>query len=263
MIAEIKGKLSQTGSNLTNRLEDNLTGNFFGALRYIPFNLALRNIFLNGIFPHNIRKYIEEIDIDFWADQITFWPYHSEGEIDALIDFDRVTIGIEVKYLHGLSSDDDIGLSDEASEQMLAEEALKSCNQLARESRIVSQKGAGKTKILLFIAYNQSCIEVYENIVKRSLPIIEPDVLFGYISWQTILEELNKMKLENPFHQIIINDLILLLAKKGFESFKDMNVTIDEDIAPDGFYKFNSTKSSMVNFDVTNTINGGLYYEFI
>jgi hypothetical protein len=44
MIAEIKGKLWQTGYNLNEMLEDNLTGNFFEALRYIPFDLALRNI---------------------------------------------------------------------------------------------------------------------------------------------------------------------------------------------------------------------------
>ena len=49
MIAEIKGKLSQTGYNLNESLEDNLTGNFFGALRYIPFDLALRNILVAGV----------------------------------------------------------------------------------------------------------------------------------------------------------------------------------------------------------------------
>ncbi|MEK4246582.1 hypothetical protein MKZ20_14770 [Psychrobacillus sp. FSL K6-2684] len=37
MIAEIRGKISRSGSNLTERLEDNLTGNVFGALRYLPY----------------------------------------------------------------------------------------------------------------------------------------------------------------------------------------------------------------------------------
>ncbi|KPU26283.1 hypothetical protein TR13x_10785 [Caloranaerobacter sp. TR13] len=37
MIAEMKGKISSTGSNLSERLEDKLIGDFFGALRYIPY----------------------------------------------------------------------------------------------------------------------------------------------------------------------------------------------------------------------------------
>ena len=49
MIAEIKGKLSSTGSNLTNRLEDDLTGNFFGNLRYMSFNKGLKLILMQGI----------------------------------------------------------------------------------------------------------------------------------------------------------------------------------------------------------------------
>jgi len=43
MIAEIHGKLSSTGSNLSDRLEDQLTGDVFGTLRYID-NLV-------GLFP--------------------------------------------------------------------------------------------------------------------------------------------------------------------------------------------------------------------
>jgi hypothetical protein len=266
MIAEINGKLSQTGSNLTDRLEDNLTGNFFGALRYIPFNLALRNILSNGVYPNEIGDYIKTINTEFWSDKITFWPYDIKGEIDALLNFDDVTIGIEVKYLSGLSSNDDIGISDETTKQILEDEE-KSRNQLARESRIVSKKGAGKTKILLFIASSASCREVYDDAISRNPPIIESDVLLGYISWQNILEELKKLKLENPFYQIIIVDIISLLTKKGFERFKDMFVKLDEDIAQDGFYEFGAFDSLALNFDFdfdTNiTIEGSLYYEFI
>lgn len=56
MIAEIKGKLWQTGHNLNESLEDNLTGNFFGALRYIPFDLALRKILSAGVYPSRMEN---------------------------------------------------------------------------------------------------------------------------------------------------------------------------------------------------------------
>jgi hypothetical protein len=257
MIAEIKGKLSQSGSNLKDTLEDNLTGNFFGSLRYVPFNLALRNILSNGVYPNTLADYIKRISNEFWSDKIKFWPYDSEGEIDALINFDDTIIGIEVKYLSGLSSDDDIDNSEQMDALM---EKDKSKNQLARESRIVSRNGAGQTKILLFIANSSSCRKVYNNVINRG--IIESGVLLGYITWQSILAQMQTIKLENPFYQIIIEDLISLLTKKGFESFKDMRVTVNEDIVPDGFYKFGSSDSLTFNFDTNIIIERGLYYEF-
>jgi hypothetical protein len=36
MIAEIENKISPTGSNLSDRLEDKLTGDVFGSLSYLP-----------------------------------------------------------------------------------------------------------------------------------------------------------------------------------------------------------------------------------
>ena len=155
MIAEIKGKLSQTGYNLNESLEDNLTGNFFGALRYIPFDLALRNILSAGVHPREIGDLIGKISADFWSDKIEFWPKADEGEIDALLNFDDTIIGIEVKYASGLSSDDAIDNSSMIDKQSV--EAEDSKNQLSRESRIVSRKGECKTKILLFIANRESC----------------------------------------------------------------------------------------------------------
>ena len=260
MIAEIKGKISQTGSNLNDRLEDNLTGNVFGTLRYIPFNLALQKILAKGVYPPEIGGLIRGINADYWGDKVQFWPYDIEGEIDVLVNFDDVIIGIEVKYLSGLSSDDDIAGFDVDAENIMECEAEKSCNQLARESRIVSKNGAGKTKILLFIADSASCREVYEDVSDRN--IIENDVWFGYISWQSILSQMQALKLDNPFYQIIIEDIISLLIKKGFESFTNMDVTLDEDILPNGFYNFGIPDSFALSFGTNTKIEGDLYYEF-
>ena len=49
----------------------------------------------------------EEVTDDFWANKIEFWPYDQEGELDALLTFDDTIIGIEVKFISGLSSVDD------------------------------------------------------------------------------------------------------------------------------------------------------------
>jgi len=258
VIAEIKGKLTQTGHNLNERSEDNLTGNFFGALRYIPFDLALRNILAAGVYPSKAGDIIGKISADFWSDKIEFWPYDEEGEIDALLNFEDTIIGIEVKYLSGLSSDDDVDTSANTDKQSI--EAKPSKNQLSKESRIVSRRGAGKTKILLFIANSDACRPVYENVTKRN--IISNDVLLGYISWQNILVELEKLELENPYHQVIIKDLIVLLKKKGFEIFKDMLISPNVDIDPEICYLFDGANSFDFQFKMESTIDGGLHYEF-
>ncbi|MDD2510577.1 MAG: hypothetical protein PHG94_05560 [Syntrophomonas sp.] len=255
MIAEIKGKISQTGYNLNDRLEDNLTGNVFGAMRYIPFNLALRNILAKGVYPPGIGELILGIKTEYWGDKVQFWPYDREGEIDVLVDFDDAIIGIEVKYLSGLSSDDDV-----VAEKLMDNEAEKSCNQLARESRIIAKKGAGKTKILLFIADSDFCCNVYEDVTERG--IIEDPVGFGYLSWQSVLSQMQLLALDNPFYQIILDDVISLLIKKGFESFTNMYVTLDADIAPEGYYDFGAYDSCALSFETDILIEGGVYYEF-
>jgi hypothetical protein len=44
-IVEIHGKINSTGSNLSDRLEDLLTSDIFGPLRYLPAKEALIPIF--------------------------------------------------------------------------------------------------------------------------------------------------------------------------------------------------------------------------
>ena len=44
MIAEISGKVNRQNTNLSELSEDELTGNFFGSLRYIPFDKGMKNI---------------------------------------------------------------------------------------------------------------------------------------------------------------------------------------------------------------------------
>jgi hypothetical protein len=172
-----------------------LTGNLFGALRYIPFSAGLGEVLANGVYPKSIREDIRGINSDFWADKIDFWPYDREGEIDALIELEKMIIGIEVKYQSRLSSNDEVTNN---ADKMKEEEIEQSLNQLARESRIISRKGQHKNKLLLFIADRKSCKEVYVDLSDRK--IIEKGVMLGYISWQDFLHQLKNLRLTNPFH---------------------------------------------------------------
>ena len=238
MIAEIQGKISSTGSNLNERLEDNLTGNFFGTLRYMSFENGLKKILLQGVTPKNdnVIEIIKNINVEEWSDNISFWPYDKEGEIDVILDFDNCIIGIEVKYLSGISSDDDISNDENSFEDKIKED--KSIQQLARESRIISKKGPNKEKILIFIADQQSCIDVYKDVTKRN--IIEKDVNLVYISWQNILEIMKNLQCTNKYEKIIIDDLISLLTKKGFDQFKEF--LIEDLIINEAYYEFGDIK---------------------
>ncbi len=257
MLAEIKGKISKSGSNLKERLEDNLTGNVFGVLRYISFSTVLGEIFSNGVYPNSVGVEFKKINSDFWADKIQFWPYDPEGEIDILIEFEEIIVGIEVKYKSGLSSDDEV--SNAVSDEHQVEKE-KSINQLARESRIVSMKGRNKKKILLFIADRQYCKDVYSDVVNRN--ILEKDVAFGYISWQEILVQFKKLSLINQFHQLILKDTIALLKRKGFEDFTSMNVDLTIPIDANDYFRFHVENKPKIDFQSQLTINGGQYYEF-
>ncbi|MDQ2086224.1 hypothetical protein RBH29_07250 [Herbivorax sp. ANBcel31] len=223
MIAEIKGKISSTGSNLSERLEDKLTGDFFGSLRYIPFNKGAGSILsktkvLNEDSLH-ILETIKRLDIDYWANNIHFWPYDPLGEIDLLLEFEEIIIGIEVKLHSGLSSDDGVDNSS-------YDYKIQSNHQLSRESRILKRKilGTNKQAFLIFIASEHTCYPICKEAYDRN--IIEKGIVLGYLSWEEVLSTLEKLidieKL-NKYEELVVKDSIALLERKGLERFRAFN----------------------------------------
>lgn len=73
-------------------MEDHLTGNVFGALRYIPFSAAFGKVLAERVYTPSLGEEIRKIDFDFRADKVEFWPYDREGEIDALIEFENAIL---------------------------------------------------------------------------------------------------------------------------------------------------------------------------
>ncbi|OQC00355.1 MAG: hypothetical protein BWX78_01227 [Firmicutes bacterium ADurb.Bin099] len=258
MIADIKGKISRSGSNLTENSEDNLTGNVFGALRYIPFNKVMKPILANTIFPREVADCIEKIDVEYWGDNIKFWPYHEKGELDVIIEFEEIIIGIEVKYRSGISSDDNVYNQEEDEEKSEDFEDEKSINQLARESEIINELGAKKVKLLILIAPEQLCSSLYGDVINRK--IINKEVKLAYITWQRFFHEISCLSIEDKYNGLIVEDIKELLKRKGFEQFKDMNIDIPTVIDPLKHFYFDYIP--MIQFDFNINIEGELYYEF-
>jgi len=260
MIAELKGKISSNGSNLSERLEDKLTGDFFGALRYVPFNKVMKNILLGTKFVNQNSSYVVQcldgLDIEYWDNSIQFWPYNSLGELDVLIELEEIVIGIEVKLYSGLSSDDSI---DNSSNTFM----LESNHQLARESRILKKKieGTNKAALLIFIAPEYVCYPICKAADNRN--IIDNDVILGYLSWEEILVTLEKIiqiKGLNNYEELMVRDLMALLKRKGLERFKSFNFICNK--VSREWYQFNYQKSLDIDFSFNYDIKREGYYEF-
>lgn len=197
MIAELHGKLE-------NHMEDELTGNVFGTLRYAAFNKILKPILKSCVRPKNIAAVIEKINCDYFGDKIIFWEKTKYGEPDLLLNFDEVIICIEVKYLSGLSGD----------------------NQLEREAKIISSKADCREKILLLLAKESACVEIVTADYRKKF-FDNWQVHLGYIAWEDFLDALKNLQTAaplNPYENIIVDDLIKLLTLKGFAPFRSFDI---------------------------------------
>lgn len=190
MIAEIKHKV-------INYQEDELTGNFFGNMRYLPFDRGLQIIFTKYC-KSNDRAFLNilteikktEFDMNFWKKSM-----NGHREIDGYIEVGDVGIGIEVKYNSGLSGEE----------------------QLEDEAGMVSQWCKSDKKLLLFIAKEESVKQIYLANYKKN---IFQKVHLGYISWEDILLGLDDVIVMSRQEELIVKDLKEFLEGRGFLAFQ-------------------------------------------
>ena len=205
MIAEIYHKFSTD-------LEDVLTGDFFGAMRYMPFNRGLNQIFKNYAVsedPQVTHILSNAADDDF---NFEFWKRSENGlvEIDGFIPLTSVGIGIEVKYRSGLSGGD----------------------QLEKEAQVLDEWCNGKEKLLILIGEAEEAKAIYiENKDKR----VFRDVHLAYLSWQDILLGLDQVLISSSYEKKMIEDLKTLLREKGVVSFEGFS--IDQPVDGNDFVK--------------------------
>ena len=242
MVEEFYGKISRSGSNLSDSLEDKLTGDFFGTLRYMDFCDGLQPILCGALRKSEKQQAESQAAIQLIGnvnctnisdeEHIKFWPKHDLGELDVLLEFDNCYIGIEVKFKSGLSSDD----------------------QLIREANILCDLPKDKKKILLFIAKHEACLSVY----RKHKNIISKDVHFVFASWEDILQSMKDILhggkgSKYTFGQkLMICDLVRLLTRKGFDTFLSMTNGIsdrpDQPIEKKGYFMVDNNKDYTTNY---------------
>lgn len=193
LIAELHGKLE-------NHQEDELTGNFFGTLRYVDSEKILRPLLEKCVRPNNFAVAVKKIDDGWWADKIKFWPHDKLGEIDLLLDFDKVLIGVEVKYHSGESG----------------------TNQLEREAGILQRRTGNKEKILILLAPESTCLDVVTP-ARRKRILADFGVRLGYVAWEDVFDTLKNFPTHSQLERLIVDELTKLLAKKGFNRFRSFD----------------------------------------
>ena len=251
MVEEFYGKISRSGSNLSDNLEDKLTGDFFGTLRYLDFCDGLQPILCGALrisekqqeTSQTAIQLIENVNCTNIRDEehIKFWPKHDRGELDVLLDFDNCCVGIEVKLNSGLSSDD----------------------QLIREAEILCDLAEDKEKILLFIAGHESCVSVYRA---YKAVIRKQGVCFVFASWEDILQSMKDLLNggdESKYtsgQRLMISDLVKLLTRKGFDTFLSMTNGISNESIEKGGYFMADHKN---NTDDTTNYRNAAYVVFM
>ncbi len=197
LLAEIHGKISSEGSNLSERLEDQLTANVFGTSRYLPFHKGIKPILSKAVFFSQTAQtvFINGLEMqkdEFIGDKVKFWVKGERSEIDVLLEFDHLIIGIEVKYHSPLSSDDQ--LEREASDLL---------------------KGKGQTpKFLLLLGTEPEVIMIAKKVMEdRKLP---SGVHFGYLSWQEVFHQLVYVQKNETFNHVCIIVLAMEMSMPRF-----------------------------------------------
>lgn len=261
LLAEIHNKISRSGSNLSDQLEDKLTGDFFGALRYLPLQVVFHSILERVVFesaePSDWKGLYSKF-FDYCGDW-QFWPRHGQDEIDLLVDFDDLILGIEVKYKSGLSSDDDPSFSVEA----VGESKNQLLKYMKMLHRVAAQNGKQQKVYQVFLAPHAMMRAVQNNLADRLHD--NPDTL-GFISWETIHDVLTKLSLRalEPGHQRIVNDLIQLLEKKGLYHYQGIELPeelLDIEHAPYSYKTTVNVEKSTYSWS-TQSIEKGHYYVY-
>lgn len=230
-IAEIHGKISSTGKNLHDQMEDLLTGNVFTVCKYVrPENFLIpflktaktpKGETLDDFLPQNIKT------VDY-----EFWPRLATCEPDVLIAIQDhegkyALILIEAKYMSTKSStaydEKELEIAETPRDQLAREYAdLNNAHEVFN----INPKNIAH-RHLIYLTANRSLPkkeirESINEIIQLDNENDDPEIYWA--SWfniSTILKnQISLLEYEKP----ILDDLLRLLKKKNliwFEGFSE------------------------------------------
>lgn len=222
LVAELKGKVP---SKLANS-EDLLTSSIFGSLKYLSSPSYLQSIIQSSV---NIAGANLRLSKDITECNYEFWPRLKNCEPDLLLHLkdnedEEYIICIEAKYWSDKSSEEDTAVE-------IAERKNHQRDQLAREIEDIhtdfclhlmhANKSKIKRRVLIYLTNDTTF--PYESI-KTSVQHVQyinyPVTEIFWLTWRGIHTILNEITDDKTFQDsILLNDIKLLLQKKGLKSF--------------------------------------------
>ncbi|MDW7730425.1 MAG: hypothetical protein SCJ94_10555 [Bacillota bacterium] len=227
--AVIRGKISSSGTNLSERLEDLLTSDIFGRLRYLKPEEAIIPI-LNKIQNSKTGQPLEGLNLDLTLKvSYQFWPYINNVEPDLflivpLVKGKQLAVLVECKHKSGKSPR---AVKEEKKEDKLE---LARSDQLVREYLIVEDlKKQYYNAILLYITGHS---EIPDDELKESASLVgtissqakeifyESTFWIGWADiWRILRDQLQRID-ESSSSGMIIEDTVNLLAYHGYRDFQ-------------------------------------------
>ena len=220
-IAEIHGKISSSGSNISDRLEDLLTSDVFGPLRYLPFAEGLLHVLGKArLYTDPRTTFDKEIEGYFPANaqepEVCFWPWTGSSEPDVLIKYGKHLVMVEAKYLSGKSGDFDPENAETAAS-----------DQLAKEFRDLLEydKGNYSNQTLIYLTAH-STLPKYD--LEKSCMAVDEKNKEEYckntywLSWFDIHDSIEALHVsqQDVHKKLILDDIKRLLYRKGFRKFE-------------------------------------------
>ena len=224
-IAEIRGKISETGVTLSERMEDLLTSDIFGCMRYVPPGRLLVPFLRTACSFHGIPLRIPDRIIQT---HYSFWPWLKvpgcipcEPDVAIGLETTARTIHlflIEAKYYSGLSSDEDE--RPEPNDQL----ARQLDNLLAMKIEALHWGHGLRTasRNLIFVTQHMG---MPRDLLRQSLCEYEDkrgtvgDIF--WTSWRFLPQIIDSAlsRETNPEHATVMRDMLKLLIRKGLVFF--------------------------------------------
>lgn len=241
-IAEIHGKISEAGTNLSERMEDLLTSDVFGCMRYLPAEkllvpfLGTARSYRGNAF--SIPDKIAKVHYSFWP-----WlksPNRIPCEPDVVLGLETADhhihlILVEAKFYSGLSSEEDE--RPEPNDQLARElDNLEAVSCVILDWKTQSDIAS---RTLLFVTQDMG---MPRDLLAQSLAEYRRkrnrDGDIFWTSWR-FLPHILEHSLErenNSQHMAVLEDMCSLLLRKGLVIFRGMEPVTEYFVLPQ-FYR--------------------------
>ncbi len=224
-VAEIRGKISEVGTNLSERMEDLLTSDVFGCMRYLPAEEALIPFLQTA---RSFRGNTLSLPDTTIRVHYSFWPWVKLSgctpcEPDVVIGLETKEgclhlLFVEAKYHSGLSSEEDEGPvpNDQLARELDNLDAV-SCATLGWRTHLEIASRA-----LVFVTQDMG---IPRDLLVKSLAEYRrkrnKDGDIFWVSWRflpSILEQ-TFLKETVPENRAVVADMLALLLRKGLITF--------------------------------------------